>query len=599
MLGIVLVHDYLIKGESQMRNIAKLLCILALLLCMEQSYAGVESLYGKWLNERLRSERLSIGKNGDTTELKIYDRKKISERHPAKYENGILVCYGGVGSLTVYLDKKSGRLILSNFSGSLSYRRITAALSKQLAKEDATYYNAETKRENARRAEEQRKEAQQQKQRAEAELSSNRMWLMDAIDRNNIEKVKSLWSSHPELRNVTGSRGCYITRAAEAKSVELVKYFIDEGCDPNEVDESNSRALDYVWQMVKGLEGERGSVTYNTFRTERERTERDIKILKSIESLLTANNSNNDSPNSPSPSPSNYSGEMIRIPAGSFLMGGKEYEFDGTEKEKPPYSVYLSEYLIGKFEVTRGEYKKFIEAGGYSEPKYWSKAGWDWRLQRRQTKPEYWEAKQHIIMTDLIQTDDHPVIGVNYYEAEAFCNWAGGHLPSSAQWEKAASWNSDHTNAFPWGDTWDEEKCNNRYDHKTAGGAFDASLPAIVGSYQDDKSPYGCMDMAGNVSEWCLDVYVDDYFADKPSGGWVDPVKLKASARDSNFGLAEYRVTRGLAWDSIVNEKHIECADMRGWLDIERSNFNLGFRIVQDKLKIETPESSKSYRLKY
>ncbi|MBI3920113.1 MAG: formylglycine-generating enzyme family protein, partial [Armatimonadetes bacterium] len=204
-----------------------------------------------------------------------------------------------------------------------------------------------------------------------------------------------------------------------------------------------------------------------------------------------------------------YSGEVVYIPAGSFLMGNSGVGDDaalGQPEELPQRSVYLPDYYIGKYEVTRGEYRAFMDAGGYSKPAYWSRAGWKWRVSSSRTQPHYWAPQQNWANGEFTQTDNHPVVGVSYYEAEAFCKWAGGHLPTQAQWEKAARWNGTSSKIYPWGNTWDVEKCNNYMDKNPAGG-YGLYRTTPVGSYPDGASPYGCLDMAGNAREWCQDWY--------------------------------------------------------------------------------------------
>ncbi len=208
---------------------------------------------------------------------------------------------------------------------------------------------------------------------------------------------------------------------------------------------------------------------------------------------------------------------LVYIPAGSFLMGnsgvGDDLYYDqyNLYNEKPQHSVYLSGYYIGKYEVTRGEYAQFINAGGYSNSAYWSSAGWSWRTTFNVTYPYSWAAKGNFCnypspYPGFTQTDSFPVVGVSYYEAEAYCNWAGGHLPTEAQWEKAARWDGT-PRVYPWGNVWDQEKCNNMGDHNPAGGGSDPCQTSPVGSYPSGGSPYGCQDMAGNVWEWCQDWY--------------------------------------------------------------------------------------------
>jgi iron(II)-dependent oxidoreductase len=223
-------------------------------------------------------------------------------------------------------------------------------------------------------------------------------------------------------------------------------------------------------------------------------------------------------------------GELVIIPAGRFLMGNNGHEGFGDPDEFPQHSVDLVTYQIGKYEVTRGEYRRFMEARGYKDPKYWSPEGWKWKesdaidytgmhgavtrvvrpnSKSPRTEPEHWAAEQEWVghgygHPRFTQTDDHPVVGVTYYEAEAYCKWAGGRLPTEAEWEKAARWDEKkkHANTWPWGDTWDAEKCNNAEDHNPAGGGYKVNQSAPVGSYPDGASPYGCMDMVGNAWEW-------------------------------------------------------------------------------------------------
>lgn len=256
-------------------------------------------------------------------------------------------------------------------------------------------------------------------------------------------------------------------------------------------------------------------------------------------SSFSANVSKNNDNEKASESVSNgrYSGEMIWIPPGSFLMGnsgrGNDVVYLNSD-ELPLHTVYLSGYYIGKYEVTRGEYRKFVNAGGYTTRSYWSDAGWKWKGDH--TQPHFWEETVNwgTPPGKFNQTDNHPVIGVTYYEGEAFCNWAGGHLPTEAQWERAARWDATtgHANIYPWGDIWDEQKSNHWTDTVYLG-----YQTSPVGSYPSGVSPSGCQDMAGNVWEWCLDWYESDYYAHSPK---IDP-------QGPTNGV--YRIIRGGGWD--------------------------------------------------
>jgi len=267
----------------------------------------------------------------------------------------------------------------------------------------------------------------------------------------------------------------------------------------------------------------------------------------------------------PLPKNFKYKGKMIYIPAGKFLMGnskvGKDADYRKSD-ELPQHWVTLSGYWIGKYEVTRGEYRQFMKAGGYTNSAYWSTAGWSWKVSNSRTEPELWAASQTWGSTTFTQTDSHPVVGVSYYEAEAFCKWAGGHLPTEAQWEKAARWNpvTSHPNVYPWGDSWDQEKCNNQDDRLYLG-----AQTAPVGSYASGASFYGCMDMAGNVWEWCKDWYGESYYASSPTS---DP---------SGPSSGSYRVLRGGSWYS--SDDNLYRAASRNFDSPYDAYYSFGFRL--------------------
>ena len=157
-------------------------------------------------------------------------------------------------------------------------------------------------------------------------------------------------------------------------------------------------------------------------RKEKEAHEKKLAEERALKAKLAANPANID---------------WIKIPAGEFTMGSNDYD-----SEKPPHKIYLDAYLIAKTPVTNAQFKKFIEAGGYKSQEFWSNKGWEWRANAKRTQPRYWnDAKWN--------TPTHPVVGVSWYEAEAFSKWANCRLPSEARWEKAARGTDERK--FPWG----------------------------------------------------------------------------------------------------------------------------------------------------
>lgn len=178
--------------------------------------------------------------------------------------------------------------------------------------------------------------------------------------------------------------------------------------------------------------------------------------------------------------------DSIEIPGGCFEMGS--HAIDALDNERPQHTVEVSSYRIDRYPVTCGQYRQFIEAGGYDNSRYWTKAGWQWLQRQTVRQPLHW--------SDNRGFDNHPVSGVSWYEASAYAQFAGKRLPTEAEWEKAARWNSQTqlSQRFSWGEDLPEaHHCNHNGDR---GGT------TPVHAYADNVSPVGCADMMGNVWEW-------------------------------------------------------------------------------------------------
>lgn len=185
---------------------------------------------------------------------------------------------------------------------------------------------------------------------------------------------------------------------------------------------------------------------------------------------------------------------MILIPAGPFPMGVPEEARDGGIDERPNHTVDLDAYYIDKYEVTNGGYLEFIRSTGHRVPKH-------------PTDPakNLW---QDGMMPESIEP--LPVINVDWFDAMAYCTWAGKRLPTEAEWEKAAKGNNDWR--FPWGDV---EPTHKHLNFNRTWQGEKTLVP--VGIYEAGKSPYGVYDMAGNVWEWVHDWYDPSYYAKSPS----------------------------------------------------------------------------------
>jgi len=197
---------------------------------------------------------------------------------------------------------------------------------------------------------------------------------------------------------------------------------------------------------------------------------------------------------------------LVYVPKGDFTMGS-----DVSTDEKPVHTVYLDAFWIDQTEVTNKQYQACVKAGTCELP---SSVG-------SYTHPSYYGNSEF---------DNYPVLYVTWDKANRYCEvWAGGDLPTEAQWEKAARGTDKRT--YPWGEAIDCNKAN--YQSSCIGDT------SPVGSYKSGKSPYEVYDMAGNVWEWVNDYYQSDYYAALGDSA-SNPVGPESG---------QYRVLRGGSWD--------------------------------------------------
>jgi ergothioneine biosynthesis protein EgtB len=189
------------------------------------------------------------------------------------------------------------------------------------------------------------------------------------------------------------------------------------------------------------------------------------------------------------------------IPGGPFEMGARGYPF-AYDNEQPPHTVELADYRIDARPVTNAEFAQFIEAGGYRTRSLWSEEGWAWKEEEKIDRPLYWTLRQgdrwhaQEMFEERAIEPDRPVVGVSWHEAESYAKFVGKRLPTEAEWEKAASWDTRARakRRFSWGDEPPTAELTN-FD-----GLRWATTP--VTAFPEGRSAYGCFDMTGNVWEW-------------------------------------------------------------------------------------------------
>ena len=237
---------------------------------------------------------------------------------------------------------------------------------------------------------------------------------------------------------------------------------------------------------------------------------------------------------------------LVLVPEGEFLAGGPG-EDEGKGK---PFLVKLGGYYLGLHAVTNAQYARFLtERGSSGEVGKWIMLDKDCFLRKGGAGYEAYGGKE-----------EHPVVQVSWWGAQAYCEWSGLRLPTELEWEKGAR--GVDGRSYPWGEEMDFGKCRN-------GKNKGSETTCGVWSYPECVSPWGCYQMAGNVWEWCEDVYESGAY-DRYKGGEL------SSPKGSSVGS---RVVRGGSWYYGL-ELDFRCAS-RNILDPDLRYDYLGFRVAR------------------
>ena len=212
---------------------------------------------------------------------------------------------------------------------------------------------------------------------------------------------------------------------------------------------------------------------------------------------------------------------MVTIPDGTFVMGTDSLKSDS--QNRPQHAVSVHAYEIDKFPVTNSEYALFVASSGYHPPIHWTKGKIPKGLKL------------------------HPVTMVSWFDAKAYADWAGKRLPTEAEWEKAAR--GEDARRWPWGNEMDSSKLNTYYN---------TGWTTEVGSFPEGASPYGVMDMSGNVQEWVVNDFTPYSGSAAPTDLFSAKVpQIPTDAKDRSIRMVEfveteerYKVMRGGSWKS-------------------------------------------------
>ena len=251
-------------------------------------------------------------------------------------------------------------------------------------------------------------------------------------------------------------------------------------------------------------------------------------------------------------------------PGGRLLLGASEDDAFVFDNEKRGHEVEVGPFRIARAAVTQAEFAAFVEAGGYREPRHWCEQGWMWREVAAAEHPVYWRREgpgcwlrrrfdQWVPLEDAL-----PVSHVNWFEASAYCRWAGRRLPTEAEWEFAASVDGETKRRHPWGN---EQAMPDRA-HLDA-----TSVDTVpVGAFAAGDSALGCRQMLGNVWEWTASTF-------GPYPGFVaDPY--------ADYSEPWFRTRKVLRGGCFATRSRMLRNTWRNFYTPERSDVIAGFRTV-------------------
>lgn len=266
----------------------------------------------------------------------------------------------------------------------------------------------------------------------------------------------------------------------------------------------------------------------------------------------------------------NFELQDVSVPGGTFILGATRDMPFVLDNEKWGHEVEIRPFKISNTPVTTAQFEAFVNDNGYLQSQFWSEEGWAWREKAQASQPLYWRKEQDGSFCQLLFGEweplrpYHPMVNVNFYEAEAYCKWAGRRLPTEAEWELAASGIPTGDGAgfqqekrwFPWG--------NQAPDQGTANLDSAALGPIDVRALPDSDSLFGCRQMIGNLWEWTSGNF------DAYPGFEIDPYDTYSAP---SFG--QQKVLRGGCW---VTRSRVIRNTWRNFYTPDRNNIYAGFR---------------------